>query len=98
MAIVVLAAASMFVYVLLTGLDWKLDWDSTSELIALAQSSPEACIGLGTLAAVINRVDQTRALLFAWVFLGEVPPLLVLPGGVLCLAGVALARTSGRAR
>jgi drug/metabolite transporter (DMT)-like permease len=38
------------------------------------------------------------ALLFGWVFLGEVPPLLVLPGGVLCLAGVALARTSGRAR
>jgi drug/metabolite transporter (DMT)-like permease len=36
------------------------------------------------------------ALLFGWVFLGEVPPLLVLPGGVLCLAGVALARTAGR--
>ncbi|HET6869791.1 MAG TPA: DMT family transporter [Solirubrobacteraceae bacterium] len=36
------------------------------------------------------------ALLFGWVFLGEVPPLLVLPGGALCLAGVALARTSGR--
>ena len=36
------------------------------------------------------------ALLFGWIFLGEVPPLLVLPGGALCLAGVALARTSGR--
>ena len=36
------------------------------------------------------------ALLFGWVFLGEVPPLLVLPGGALCLAGVALARTAGR--
>jgi drug/metabolite transporter (DMT)-like permease len=36
------------------------------------------------------------ALLFGWAFLGEVPPLLVLPGGALCLAGVALARTSGR--
>jgi drug/metabolite transporter (DMT)-like permease len=35
------------------------------------------------------------ALLFGWTFLGEVPPLLVLPGGVLCLAGVALARTGG---
>ena len=33
------------------------------------------------------------ALLFGWVFLGEVPPLLVLPGGALCLAGVTLART-----
>lgn len=36
------------------------------------------------------------ALLLGWVFLGEVPPALVLPGGVLCLAGVALARTRGR--
>lgn len=36
------------------------------------------------------------ALLLGWVFLGEVPPLLVLPGGALCLAGVALARTAGR--
>jgi len=36
------------------------------------------------------------ALLFGWVFLGEVPPLLVLPGGLLCLTGVALARTSAR--
>jgi drug/metabolite transporter (DMT)-like permease len=35
------------------------------------------------------------ALLFGWMFLGEVPPWLVLPGGVLCLAGVALARTRG---
>jgi drug/metabolite transporter (DMT)-like permease len=33
------------------------------------------------------------ALLFGWAFLGEVPPALVFPGGVLCLAGVALART-----
>jgi drug/metabolite transporter (DMT)-like permease len=39
------------------------------------------------------------ALLFGWGFLGEVPPWLVLPGGILCLAGVALARTGGwRAR
>jgi drug/metabolite transporter (DMT)-like permease len=36
------------------------------------------------------------ALLFGWIFLGEVPPPLVLPGGALCLAGVALAGTSGR--
>jgi hypothetical protein len=31
-----------------------------------------------------------------WAFLSEVPPLLVLPGGALCLAGVAVARTRGR--
>jgi drug/metabolite transporter (DMT)-like permease len=36
------------------------------------------------------------ALLFGWIFLGEVPPVLVLPGGALCLAGVALARTTSR--
>ncbi len=28
----------------------------------------------------------------SWLFLGETPPLLALPGGILCLAGVALAR------
>ena len=38
------------------------------------------------------------ALLFGWAFLGEVPPLLVFPGGALCLAGVALARTRSRSR
>ena len=38
------------------------------------------------------------AILFGWGFLGEVPPLLVFPGGALCLAGVALARTRGRRR
>jgi HD domain len=32
MAIVVLAAASMFVYVLLANLDWDLDWDVTSQM------------------------------------------------------------------
>ena len=36
------------------------------------------------------------ALLFGWAFLGEVPPALVFPGGALCLAGVALARTRSR--
>jgi drug/metabolite transporter (DMT)-like permease len=36
------------------------------------------------------------ALLFGWAFLGEVPPVLVFPGGALCLAGVALARTRSR--
>jgi drug/metabolite transporter (DMT)-like permease len=32
------------------------------------------------------------ALLLGWVILGEVPPLLALPGGILCLGGVAIAR------
>jgi drug/metabolite transporter (DMT)-like permease len=35
------------------------------------------------------------AVLLGWVILGEVPPLLALPGGVLCLAGVAFARSAG---
>jgi drug/metabolite transporter (DMT)-like permease len=37
------------------------------------------------------------ALLMGWVMLGEVPPLLTLPGGILCLAGVAMARWRPRA-
>ena len=32
------------------------------------------------------------AVLLGWALLGEVPPLLALPGGILCLAGVAVAR------
>jgi drug/metabolite transporter (DMT)-like permease len=32
------------------------------------------------------------ALLLGWAMLGEVPPVLAIPGGALCLAGVALAR------
>jgi drug/metabolite transporter (DMT)-like permease len=32
------------------------------------------------------------ALLLGWMILGEVPPLLALPGGILCLGGVAIAR------
>ena len=36
------------------------------------------------------------AVLLGWIVLGEVPPLLAVPGGVLCVAGVALARTRGR--
>jgi drug/metabolite transporter (DMT)-like permease len=34
--------------------------------------------------------------LLGWAFLNEVPPTLALPGGALCLAGVALARTGVR--
>jgi drug/metabolite transporter (DMT)-like permease len=38
------------------------------------------------------------AVLLGWAILSEVPPFLALPGGLLCLAGVALARSSGRLR
>ena len=38
------------------------------------------------------------ALLLGWPILGEVPPLLAIPGGILCLAGVALARWEPRPR
>ena len=38
------------------------------------------------------------ALILGWAVLGEVPALLALPGGVLCLAGVALARWQPRRR
>jgi drug/metabolite transporter (DMT)-like permease len=64
-------------------------------------------IGFVTWAYALSRTTAGRmgsttylvpplALLFGWVFLSEVPPWLVLPGGALCLAGVALARTRGR--
>jgi drug/metabolite transporter (DMT)-like permease len=36
------------------------------------------------------------ALLLGWVMLGEVPPLLAVPGGILCLGGVAIARRRPR--
>ena len=36
------------------------------------------------------------ALLLGWAILGETPPLAVVPGGILCLAGVALARRRGQ--
>ena len=32
------------------------------------------------------------AILLGWLLLGEVPPALAIPGGVLCIAGAALAR------
>jgi drug/metabolite transporter (DMT)-like permease len=64
-------------------------------------------IGFVTWAYALSRTTAGRmgsttylvpplALLFGWAFLAEVPPLLVLPGGALCLAGVAVARTTGR--
>jgi drug/metabolite transporter (DMT)-like permease len=60
-------------------------------------------IGFVTWAYALARTDAGRlgvttylvpplAVLLGWILLGEVPPLLALPGGVLCLAGVALAR------
>ena len=39
------------------------------------------------------------AVLLGWALLGEIPPALALPGGLLCLVGVALARTGvGRSK
>jgi drug/metabolite transporter (DMT)-like permease len=35
-------------------------------------------------------------ILLAWVLLGETPALLAVAGGVLCLAGVAISRRTGR--
>jgi hypothetical protein len=45
--------------------------DVESELRHLAERSPEAKSGLGTLEAIIERVDRTRALLIAWERLGH---------------------------
>jgi drug/metabolite transporter (DMT)-like permease len=47
---------------------------------------------LGSLTYLVPPI----ALLLGWPILGEVPPLLAIPGGILCLAGVALARWQPR--
>ena len=60
-------------------------------------------LGFGLWAYALARTSAGRlgvttylvpplAVLIGWVALGETPPLLALPGGALCLAGVALAR------
>ena len=36
------------------------------------------------------------AILMGWAFLGETPPAVALAGGVLCVAGAALARRPAR--
>jgi drug/metabolite transporter (DMT)-like permease len=64
-------------------------------------------IGFSAWAFALSRTSAGRlgvstylvppiAVLLGWLLLGEVPALLALPGGVLCLAGVALARRSSR--
>jgi drug/metabolite transporter (DMT)-like permease len=51
-----------------------------------------------------GRMGQTTylvpplAVVLGWLLLGEVPPLLAVPGGLLCLGGVALSRAPGRRR
>ncbi len=60
-------------------------------------------VGFVAWAFALARTDASRlgvttylvpplSVLLGWVALGETPPLLALPGGALCLAGVALAR------
>ncbi len=66
-------------------------------------------IGFGTWAYALARTTAGRmgsttylvpplALILGWVLLGETPPALALPGGVLCLLGVAVSRGGGRVR
>lgn len=66
-------------------------------------------IGFSTWAYALARTDAGKlgsttylvppiAVLLGWIILGEVPPLVALPGGILCLAGVGLARWSPRRR
>lgn len=64
-------------------------------------------IGFGMWAYALARTTAGRmgsttylvpplAVLLGWLMLGEVPPALALPGGLLCLCGVALARRAPR--
>jgi drug/metabolite transporter (DMT)-like permease len=60
-------------------------------------------IGFSTWAYALARTDAGKlgsttylvppiAVVLGWIILSEVPPLIALPGGILCLAGVGLAR------
>jgi drug/metabolite transporter (DMT)-like permease len=64
-------------------------------------------IGFSTWAYALARTDAGKlgsttylvppiAVLLGWIILGEVPPLVALPGGILCLAGVGLVRWNPR--
>jgi drug/metabolite transporter (DMT)-like permease len=66
-------------------------------------------IGFSTWAYALARTDAGKlgsttylvppiAVLLGWIILGEVPPVIALPGGILCLAGVGLARWTPRRR
>lgn len=66
-------------------------------------------IGFSTWAYALARTDAAKlgsttylvppiAVLLGWIILGEVPPLIAVPGGILCLAGVGLARWTPRGR
>jgi drug/metabolite transporter (DMT)-like permease len=66
-------------------------------------------IGFSTWAYALARTDAAKlgsttylvppiAVLLGWLILGEVPPIIALPGGILCLAGVGLARWTPRRR
>lgn len=58
------------------------------------------CWAYGLSRTTAGRMGSTTylvpplALLMGWAILGEIPPVLALPGGALCLGGVALARSS----
>jgi drug/metabolite transporter (DMT)-like permease len=64
-------------------------------------------IGFSTWAYALARTDAAKlgsttylvppiAVVLGWIILSEVPPLIALPGGILCLAGVGLARWTPR--
>ena len=66
-------------------------------------------IGFSTWAYALARTDAGRlgsmtylvppiSVLLGWLMLAETPPLLALPGGVLCIAGVALTRVAPAGR
>jgi drug/metabolite transporter (DMT)-like permease len=53
---------------------------------ALARSSSAGRLGVSTYLV------PPLVVLISWIALGQAPPVLALPGGILCLAGVALSR------
>jgi drug/metabolite transporter (DMT)-like permease len=66
-------------------------------------------IGFTTWAYALGRTNAGKlgimtylippiAIIIAWLLLGEVPPLLAIGGGLLCIAGVAIVQAKGRFR
>lgn len=85
----------------------ELDYASGSAIgwMVYLGAAPTA-IGFGTWAYALARTTAGRmgattylvpplAVVLGWLLLGEIPPALSLPGGALCLAGVAVARSRG---
>ncbi|NEK86508.1 DMT family transporter [Blastococcus saxobsidens] len=98
---VVIAVAALVVDVPLTGFQAR-DWWLIAGITVSAQLFGHTLLNLvlssvgPTVVSLAVLLEVPGALLFALVLLGQVPPLLALPGVLLAVAGVALVVRAGR--